>query len=125
MPEWGDDPAPEAEAVIRNAYDAFNARNIDAAVALLAPDVDWPNAIEGGRVHSPEGVRDHWVRQFDHSSPKVEPRRFFVDENEMVVAEVHQVVTNLAGEVVTDKIVEHAYRLREGPIGYMEVRAAV
>lgn len=124
MPEWGSDPAPEDEAVIRRAYEAFNSREIDLAIGWLAPDVDWPNAIEGGRVHGPEGVREHWARQFEYSSPMVDPRRFFVDENEMIVAEVHQVVENLEGEVIADKVVEHAYRLRNGLIGYMEVRAS-
>jgi ketosteroid isomerase-like protein len=34
-------------ALLRRAYDAFNARDVDAVLALLQPDVDWPNAMEG------------------------------------------------------------------------------
>jgi len=40
---------PEAEQILRSAYKAFNARDIEAAVELMHPDVDWPNAWEGGR----------------------------------------------------------------------------
>ena len=39
------------ERLIRDLYASFNARDIDAVIALMAPDVDWPNAWEGGRVH--------------------------------------------------------------------------
>ena len=35
------------------AYAAFNAREIDTVLALLDPDVDWPNGLEGGRVLGP------------------------------------------------------------------------
>lgn len=123
-PEWGDEPAPEQEDLLRRAYEAFNARDIDVAVELMDPDVDWPNAIEGGRVHGREGVREYWARQFENSSPNVAPQRFWIDENDMVVAEVHQTVRDLEGAVVVDQTVAHAYRLRDGLIGYMEVRSA-
>jgi len=121
-PEWGDDPLPEDEALLRRAYEAFNSRDIDAALALMHPGVDWPNAIEGGRVHGREGVRDYWARQFEHSDPHVEAERFSVDQNGLIVASVHQVVRDHQGEVVVDQRVEHAYRLRDGLVGYMEVR---
>lgn len=121
-PEWGDDPRPDEEALLRRAYEAFNSRDIDAALALMDPDVDWPNAIEGGRVHGHEGVRDYWTRQFEHSDPHVEPERFRVDENGLVVVDVHQTVRDQDGTVVVDQRVEHAYRLRGALVGYMEVR---
>ena len=36
---------------------AFNARDLDAAIALMHPEVDWPNAWEGGRVSGYPNVR--------------------------------------------------------------------
>ena len=36
-------------------YAAFNARDIDAALAGMHPEVDWPNGWEGGRVHGRDG----------------------------------------------------------------------
>lgn len=39
----------EEEQLLRRAYEAFNARDIDAALALMHLDVDWPNGMEGGR----------------------------------------------------------------------------
>ena len=65
---------PDVEALLRRAYAAFNARDVDAAVAILHPDVDWPNAFEGGRVRGRDSVRAYWVRQFDAIDPQLMPR---------------------------------------------------
>src|SRR6266404_555254 len=34
-----------ALVVLKKAYDAFNARDIDAALATMQPDVEWPNGM--------------------------------------------------------------------------------
>lgn len=39
----------ESELVLRSAYSAFNARDVEATLELMHPRVDWPNAWEGGR----------------------------------------------------------------------------
>ena len=65
---------PEAELFLRSAYRAFNARDIEAAIELMHPEVDWPNAWEGGRVLGRAAVRDYWTRQFASISGKVEQR---------------------------------------------------
>jgi ketosteroid isomerase-like protein len=61
-----DDPtlSEEAEKLLRRAYEAFNARDIEGALATMQPDVDWPNGMEGRRVHGHQEVRDYWQRQF-------------------------------------------------------------
>ena len=41
---------PHPEQVLRSAYRAFNARDVEAALELMHLEVDWPNAWEGGRV---------------------------------------------------------------------------
>jgi ketosteroid isomerase-like protein len=46
-------PAPETE-LLRAAYAAFNARDIDAALVLMTPDIEWPRAFKGGFVQGPE-----------------------------------------------------------------------
>src|SRR5262245_31707429 len=38
------------EELLRKAYVAFNARDIDGALALMHADVAWPNGMEGGTV---------------------------------------------------------------------------
>ena len=66
-------PAPHD--VIPGLYRAFNEREIDAVLDVMHPDVDWPNAWEGGRVHGREAVRAYWTRQFEEISGQVEPEK--------------------------------------------------
>src|SRR5512142_3269599 len=46
------------EELLTGTYAAFNARNIDQVLAVMDPDVDWPNGMEGGRVRGQSAVRD-------------------------------------------------------------------
>ncbi len=39
----------DQEAALLTAYRAFNARDIDRALAVMTDDIDWPNGWEGGR----------------------------------------------------------------------------
>lgn len=50
--------------VLTEAYEAFNARDIERALATMHPEVDWPNGMEGGYVHGHDGVRGYWTRQW-------------------------------------------------------------
>jgi ketosteroid isomerase-like protein len=67
-----DQPVPEIE-LLRVAYAAFNARDIDAALALMTSDVAWPKAFKGGFVRGSEEVRAYWTEQWSEINPHVEP----------------------------------------------------
>jgi hypothetical protein len=109
-------------AVLREAYRAFNARDMDAALATMRPDVDWPNGMEGGTVHGHAGVREYWTRQWGMIDPHVDPVQFETDDTGRIVVGVHQVVRDLAGELLLDRMVEHIYSLDGGLICRMEIR---
>lgn len=108
--------------LLTRIYDAFNARDIDAVLAVLHPDVDWPNGWEGGRVHGHEGVRDYWTRQWAAIDPHVEPVGFDTDETGRTIVKVHQMVRDLEGNLITEGRVEHVYRIEDGRIKSMEIR---
>jgi hypothetical protein len=108
--------------LIERAYAAFNARDIDAAVALMQPDIDWPNGWEGGYVHGLDAVRDYWTRQWAAINPSVEPVRFSADAEGRIVVDVHQIVRDLAGAVLADQMVQHVYLLENGRVKRMEIR---
>jgi ketosteroid isomerase-like protein len=111
--------------LIRRAYDAFNARDIDAVLAVLHPDVDWPNAWEGGRVRGHDEVRDYWTRQWAEIHPTVEPTHIAPpDDDGRVAVTVHAVVRSPAGELLNDGTVVHVYEIRDGLIGRMDVEEA-
>ena len=111
--------------LITTIYAAFNARQMDAVLAKLAPDVDWPNGIDGGRVHGRDQVRAYWTRQWATIDPNVEPLRIEDDDEGRAVVEVHQVVRDLAGNVLVDQIVHHVYSIRNSLIERMDIRTPV
>jgi ketosteroid isomerase-like protein len=106
---------------LRRAYAAFNARDIDRALAVMHPDVDWPNGMEGGRELGHDAVRDYWTRQFGLIDSHVEPESF-EDVDGKIVVEVHQVVRDVNGALLSDQQVEHVYTLRDGLIARMDIR---
>jgi ketosteroid isomerase-like protein len=113
---------PDSEVVLRSAYRAFNARDIEAAIELMHPEVDWPNAWEGGRVVGRAAVRDYWTRQFASISGKVEPEGFAEEADGRITVDVHQVVHDArTGELISDSRVRHRYRLEHGRIVRMDV----
>lgn len=107
---------------LKTVYDGFNARNLDAVLATLHPEVEWPNGWEGGWVHGREGVRDYWTRQWQAIDPHVDPVGFDLDELGRTVVTVHAVVRDLAGDVVSDGLVQHVYTIEDGLIRTMEIR---
>ena len=113
---------PEAQLVLRSAYRAFNARDVEAAIKLMDPEVDWPNAWEGGRVVGRAAVRDYWNRQFAAISSRVEAEGFTEEADGRITVDVHQVVHDAStGELVSDSRVRHRYRLEDGLVVRMDV----
>jgi hypothetical protein len=111
-------------ALLRAAYSAFNARNIDAALCLMTPDVEWPRAFKGGFVQGPEAIRAYWTEQWSEIDPHVEPVAFSSEESGSIQVEVHQVVRDLAGGLLADDRVGHCFTMEGGLIRRMEVCAA-
>ena len=108
--------------LLEKAYAAFNARDIERALAAMHADVEWPNGMEGGSVHGHSGVRDYWTRQWGLISPHVEPLRFYTDEAGKTVVDVRQVVCDRAGNIMADEMVRHAYLIEDGLVRSMEIR---
>ena len=106
------------------AYQAFNARDIDTILAMMRPDVDWPNGMEGGRVNGRDNVRQYWTRQWGILDPHVEPVSIEEDEAGRSLVRVHQVVHDRDGNLVVDQFVEHVYIIRDGLIERMDIREA-
>jgi len=109
-------------AMLKAAYAAFNARDIDDALATMQPDVEWPNGMEGGTVHGHEGVRAYWTRQWGMIDPHVDPVSFDHEASGRIVVGVHQVVRDLSGKLLVDRMVQHVYTLYHGLIQNMEIR---
>jgi hypothetical protein len=115
-------PALADRDLLLSVYKAFNERNLEFVLTRLHPTVDWPNGMEGGRVHGRDEVREYWTRQWRVVDPHVEPLRFENLEDGRIVADVRQVVHDLAGTSILDQMIQHIYLIRDGQILGMEIR---
>ena len=113
-------PASEIE-LLRAAYTAFNARDLDAALSLMTPDVRWPRAFKGGFVRGPEEVRAYWIEQGSEINAHVEPVAFHPEKGGRILVDVHQVVRDLSGTVLADEHVGHRFTIEHGLIRGMEI----
>ena len=112
------------EERIRVLYAAFNARAIDAALAAMTADVDWPNGWEGGRIAGREAVRDYWLRQWLEIDSRVEPVEITRGEDGRWTVLVHQVVRSPDGALLADEHVHHVYAFREELVERMDIETA-
>jgi organic hydroperoxide reductase OsmC/OhrA len=111
----------EHERLLHAAYAAFDARDVDAALATMHPDVDWPNVIDGGRLLGRDAVRAYWNGQFASADPRVEPIGFRAHGEDRIAVDVHQVVRDRDGTLLSEGRVVHTYTLRDGLIERMEI----
>ena len=100
--------------LLRRIYDQFNARDMESVLALLDEDVIWANGMEGGHVQGRNEVRRYWTRQWTMIDPRVEPVEFSYGSEGEVVVEVHQIVRDLNGNLLADRMVGHAFRIDNG-----------
>ena len=107
--------------LLTTVYAAFNRRDIDGVLALMRPNVDWPNGMEGGRLHGCDEVRAYWMRLWGILDPHVEPVRLKDDATGNTVVDVHQVIRDLSGSILRDQIVQHVYTFRDGLIERMDI----
>ena len=113
--------SPSEIKLLRAAYTAFNARDIDTALVLMTPDVSWPRAFKGGFVRGPEEIRAYWMEQWSEIDGHVKPVSFYPEEDGQILVDVHQVVHDLAGVLLVDEHVGHRFTLQNDLIQGMEV----
>jgi hypothetical protein len=128
-------PAQQA-ALLRRMYEVFSTDEREAVMAVaLAPDVDWPNVLDGVRLHGHEQVRAYWARQFAAGTPLVRLEGLRLDEEEQpgtqassegprrVVATVRVGMRDETGDHWADAPVEHVYSFgADGLVSRMDVR---
>jgi ketosteroid isomerase-like protein len=107
--------------LIRAAYIAFNARDIDGALMLMTPDVAWPRAFKGGFVQGHQQVREYWTEQWSEINPSVDPISFHIQDSGQIAIEVQQLVRDMSGNILANDRVRHRFTVRDGLIEKMEV----
>lgn len=107
---------------LKRLYNRFNARDVEAVVAVIHPDVMWANGMEGGHVRGRDAVREYWERQWETIDPQVDPVAFSFGLDGEIVIEVHQVVRDLQGTLLADQRVVHIFGIAEGLIKRFDIR---
>ncbi|MFQ1002969.1 nuclear transport factor 2 family protein [Modestobacter sp. SSW1-42] len=102
-------------------YEALAARDVDRLMAGFAPDVDWPDVLQGGRVRGAAAVRSHWLEQWAVTVAETVPRRVRELPDGRVEVLVQQTVRDLDGDLLGGATVLHTYTLRGGLITRMDV----
>ena len=109
------------QALISQAYSAFNKRDVDGTLALMTENVSWPKASEGGRVLGKQDIREYWTRQWSDFDPHVEVLEVIERENGKTEVKVHQLVKNLKGDVLADTELWHVYAIQNNLIERMDI----
>ncbi|GGD11699.1 nuclear transport factor 2 family protein [Aureimonas glaciei] len=117
-----------ALALVRHIYERFNARDIDAVLAVLGDDVAWANGMDGGHVHGHAALRDYWTRQWALVSPHVEPQKIARADDGTIVVDVLQSIRDLDGNPLegqfhglTDRTVAHIFRFEQGKVARFDI----
>jgi hypothetical protein len=106
--------ADDRRVVLMKLYRDFNNRDIDAVLERLAPGVDWPNGMAGGREVGREAVRRYWTKQWSEVDSRAEPLAIEFDGAGKAHVRVDQLVRSLDGKVLMNRQAEHVYEF-EGP----------
>lgn len=109
------------QALIKNAYTAFNARNIDAILSSMHPEVKWSKAWEGDYANGHDEVKAYWTRQWKEIDPNVTPVGFSEREDGTLEVEVYQLVKDLEGNILFDGKVKHVYMINNELLQQMNI----
>ncbi|HYH13592.1 MAG TPA: nuclear transport factor 2 family protein [Flavisolibacter sp.] len=109
------------EKQIQQLYDVFNKRDINTALELMVPDVQWPNGWEGGYQNGRDAVRAYWTRQWKEIDPYVHPLSITQEPDGRISVLVQQTIKDKAGKLLFEGQVTHIYTLANGFIKHMEI----
>jgi hypothetical protein len=107
--------------LIKNAYTAFNARDIEAILRVMHPEVKWSKAWEGDYAIGHEDVSAYWTRQWKEINPIVTPLGIQERADGTFEVEVHQLVKDLEGNVLFDGKVKHIYTINDRLLQQMDI----
>lgn len=107
--------------LIKEAYTAFNERDIEKALSTMQPTVQWSKAWEGGYITGHDEIKAYWTRQWGEINPKVEPVDFSEREDGSLEVKVHQTVADLQDNLIFDGTVKHIYTFESGLIKRMDI----
>lgn len=107
-------------SLLTRFYRSLDVQDVEAVMATLHPDADFPDQIEGGRRVGHDDLRDYWLSAFKiirTENSLVSTRDLDGGDLEAVVT--HH-VTSLGGKLWHDGPSTYRFRFRDGLIAGME-----
>lgn len=87
----------------------------------MTSDVTLPNGMEGSYIYGHQAIRAYWVRQWSVIHPHDQPISFHQEDSGCIFVNVHQVVRDLTGTVLSDQHLGHRFTIEHGLIQAMGV----
>jgi hypothetical protein len=103
---------------VRRMYDAYNARQMDAALADLHADVEWDGGAEG-MLHGKEAVERHWRSQWRDVDAKVYIQSS-AWKNSSLVLQVRLEVATPRG--VSEQHIQNAITFSDGLVASLRIK---
>ncbi len=105
--------------LLLQAYAAYNRQDLEALLALVSDDVNWP---DGGRtLHGKDEVRAYWTEQWTHTRTYDEPVTFTQRSDGRIAVHIRQVVRSRSGSVISTGRFVHLHRLDGDRIARLDI----
>jgi ketosteroid isomerase-like protein len=108
--------------LLLQAYAAYNRQDVEALVALISDDVEWPDD-DAGRLHGKDEVQAYWTEQWARTRTHDEPVGFSERNDGRTAVHISQVVRSLDGPVISKGQFLHRHRIKGGRIVRMDIEA--
>ncbi len=118
----GGDVRTDHRELLTRAYAAYNAQDVEALLACVSDDVDWPDGAR--RLHGKAQVRSYWTEQWTRTRTHDEPVSVSELGDGRIAVLVGQVVRSLEGAVLSTGRFRHVHRIDDHLIARMDIQAA-
>lgn len=111
----------DRETRITELWTSLNRQDFDAAIALLHPDVDWQDIMNGGRRRGPAAVRAYWDEVdalVTLCSSLIDYRRIGDDR---LAARLLHAVRDKQGKLWAEEALTHVFTFKDGLIVRMDL----
>lgn len=111
----------DPEDLLRNFYAALNERDLTTLLNLLAPDVEWPDQLEGGTLHGVEEVEEYWRQQWKLTNTRLELIHVVMDPNGHAVATVKETSRERNADILSETQVRHQWEFANGLVKRLRI----
>jgi hypothetical protein len=110
------------QAVLTDAYDAFNARDLSRIRPLIHAEAVWPNTLEDGPpLVGREAVLGHFARILSTIRPNIQLILVVEETTDALMVEAQYSVESLDGHVWTDTRATLTYHFKDGLLSGMTI----